>query len=169
MKSGDFHNAQLEKLEALWADAGSWLALFQAVRYCGEAEIPLPEWAAIAVLNIIQDRFHDRSEAGTDGAHGSLWGRLRMDYAHYARWNAVRWAMAFNSVTELPDNRGRPKKDTVTKKAILHEALTRLNDARSSRAKGSLQQIEESYRLVEASRQGGEKRFAFEELYFPPE
>lgn len=178
MTADEYHAEQLEKLRVLW-DAGIYPALFQAVRYCGAVSIALPEWASLAVLNMIQDRYHDGSVGGANGAHGSLKGRVKMNYAHYLRWNALRWTMVLNCVSKLPDKRGRKKadldkKESPTKKSLLAEAAKRLEGQRPARAADTRQtdagvgrQIEESYRLVEASRQAGEKRFAFDDLYFP--
>lgn len=165
MTPAEYHEQQLEKLHRLW-DAGNWPALFQTVRYCGASDIPLPEWASLAVLNMIQDRFHDGSGGGADGAHGSLKGRLKMDYAHYLRWKALSWAMALNLVSELPAGRGRKPAGAVTKSHLLKEAADQLRGQGLARA-GDGRQIEESYRLVDASRCSGEKRFAFDDLYFP--
>lgn len=165
MTADEYHAEQLEKLRSLW-DAGVYPALFQAVYYCGAVSIALPEWASLAVLNMVQDRYHDGSAGGADGAHGSLKGRLKMDYAHYLRWNALRWTMVLNCASKLPDQPGRKKPGEATKKDLLQEAAQRLKGQGPARA-GDGRQIEESYRLVEASRQAGEKRFAFDDLYFP--
>ena len=91
-----------------------------------------------------------------------------MDYAHYLRWDALRWALVFNFQTEIPSGRGRKCDGAVTKRALLSEAAERLKGRKLARA-GDGRQIEESYRLVEASRAAGEKRFAFDDLYFPLE
>lgn len=165
MKIEDYHDKQLAKLRDLWK-AGMHPALFQAVYYCAGSKIPLPEWASLAVLNMIQDRYHDGSAGGSDGAWGSPKGRMKMDYAHYLRWNALGWTMLFNFVSELPEARGRRKSGSITKRRLLDETAERLKGQKLARA-GDGRQIEESFRLVETSRRAGEKRFAFDDLYFP--
>jgi hypothetical protein len=165
MKVEDFHAQQLEKNRLTW-EAGVYPALFQTVDYCARMHLPLPEWASVELLNILLERFHDDSVAGSNGAYGGLKGRLRMDYCHYLRWNALRWTMALNFVAALPERRGRKKAGVVSKRELLAEAAKRLEGNPMARA-GDGRQIEESYRLVEASRQAGEKRFAFDDLYFP--
>ena len=164
MMPQEYHAKQLTKMRELW-DAGVYPALFQAVYYCASCEIALPEWASLAVLNMIQDRYHDGSVGGSDGAWGSAKGRLKMDYAHYLRWDALRWAMVFNFATELPTGRGRKAPGVVTKRELLAAAVKIMEGRKLARV-GDGRQIEESYHLVEASRKAGEKRFAFDQLYF---
>lgn len=167
MKARDYHASQLAKMQPLW-EAGMWPALFDAVRYCAAAEIPLPEWVALAVLNLIQDRFHDGSAGGVEGAYGDVKGRLRMDYAHYLRWQALDFIMMMNGVDHLPAGRGRKPAGAISKRKLIEEATAFLNGRRTARV-GDGRQIEESYLLVDKSRKLGEKRFAFDDLYFPLE
>lgn len=162
MTAQDMHERDLAELKIQFCDAGWWPALFGAVKYCQTVSIPLPEWAALAVLNLIQDRHF---EDGKAGGYGSARGKFNMDYAHRLRWEAVDLALRLNGMQTLPlhSRRGRPKPEgtSPSKTAILAQAKEHLSKKPLGRPR-SLEQIEESYRMVEKSLNAGEARFRFD-------
>jgi hypothetical protein len=162
--TAEFHKKVLGKLEKLW-DANMLPALFQSVRFCQEAEIVLPEWAARDVLQMIQDEFHDMAPRRKQGRTGSIKNLFQMNYAHYLRWNAYSWAMALSLAD--PKKRGAPKKGTVPRDRILKEARSYLKGRLARNC--SDEEIAKSYRTVEKSRKAGELTFAFDDLYYPLE
>ena len=54
----EFYEEELTKFRALWDDAKNPIALFEAVRCCQTGGLPLPGWAAAAVLNVIVQHHH---------------------------------------------------------------------------------------------------------------
>lgn len=162
LNAAEYHRQELDVFRRLFEEAKMWRALFNAVEYCHAVEMPLPEWAAIAVLNLIQDRHFADGEAG---GYGSAAGKNSMDYAHFLRRNAVRGALRQHDLEDLPDRgRGRPSAQSgITKAAVLREAMDLLKGNRLARAT-SAAQMEESFRLVEESLKRKEMRFRFDLL-----
>jgi hypothetical protein len=165
----EYHEQELSVLKELF-DASMWPGLFDAVRYCHTFKMPLPEWASLAVLKLIQDRHY---QDGVAGGYGKASGKLRMDYAHYLRHNAVKAALLSEGLNrdnphplpEVPEGRrGRPAKGKRTKKAVL-EAAAKLLEGNPLARYRKHEQLEESYRMVEASLAAGEARFRFDRLY----
>jgi hypothetical protein len=126
------------------------------------AEIPLPEWAALEVLNLIREH-HFAGGGGQPGAYNGTKGKFNMDYAHWLRWKAVAEALRQNRLTELPQGRrGRRRKDDPPgRTAILEQAAGRIADANRWPGSVTSRQLGASYELVKASRQAGERRFDF--------
>jgi hypothetical protein len=151
----EYHERKLAEFKERW-DAGHWNALHDAVRFCQTLDLLLPRWVARAVLNIIQNHYHDGAR-GRDGAHGSIKGRVTMDYAHYRRWCALRRVLQVHGLKELPTRRGRPREGALTAKSLLDEASNALGVERAQP-----REIADSFRLVEKSRAVGEARFKFE-------
>jgi hypothetical protein len=153
----------LDDFRKQFCDAGWWPALFDAVEYCQKVSIPLPEWAAVAVLNLIQERHF---EDGKAGGYGSAHGKFSMDYAHYLRWQAVGHALQTKGLVDLPAQQrpGRPKVTAYGKKAILEQAKEWLRDKPFGRGQ-SREQIEESFHIVTKSIKAGEARFRFDRQF----
>src|SRR6266513_2477953 len=139
------------------------IALWDAVGYCRAADLPLPDWATVAVQNIIRDHFE--LAKGNRGRTGGIKGRLKADYAHYNRWNAVKTVLNIHDLSELPDRRGRPVPGKLTADPLLREAKTFL---KGSAKHGGLEQIRKSFRIVENSLAAGEARFNFHHLISTP-
>lgn len=165
MTAQELYDKELAELREIW-EAGHLIGLFDAVRYCATVNLPLPEWANLGVLNIIQHHHH--AGVGDEGAHGSPKGRFAMDYAHYLRWRAVRSVLLMNGLTALPTGRGRPPAGAPTAKELLQQALRFLENQKEARLGHEPREIQKSFRLVENSREAGEARFKFENLFTPP-
>lgn len=156
----ELYAKELDELRFLF-EAGRWPALFDAVRYCHTVRISLPEWAILPILNLIQDRHF---EDGTAGGYGSASGKFSMDYAHWSRWNAVRYVLLMNGLKDLPTGRGRPLPGKKTKAGILKEAADWLANKPIARIREP-GQIGDSFNLVEESLAKGEARFQFNLLF----
>jgi hypothetical protein len=158
----EFYEEELTKLRALW-DAKNPIALFDAVRYCQAVDLPLPEWAALAVLNTIRDHFEVAK--GHSGGSGGVKERLAMDYAHHARWNALKTVLTIHGLKELPKGRGRPTPGKLTAEPLLTAAKGLLK----GKAKhGGTKQIKQSFDIVEKSLAAGEARFNLHHLFTRP-
>lgn len=159
------HAKTLENLKCLW-EAGMLPALFQAIRYSSEGQLALPEWAAVGAMNFIQDAFHGRTMRGSSGAKNSVKGRFQMDFAHYRRWLWMDFEMSLKD-SPRPAGSGRRRRNETTMIELARRVRPRLRSRIEKQ--GGLQQIIDSYRVVEKSRKRGELRFAFERLYYPLE
>lgn len=147
---------ELAHLHGMW-DAGDWTALPEAILACKVYEVPLPEWVSKAAYEAVLKLYLGPTH-GKEGAYGSTRGRLRMDYAHFLRWSALNKVLESHELTELPANRGRPRKEAMTRSALLDEALKVLEGHNRS---SSTKQIAESFDLVGKSLSSGETRFQF--------
>ena len=166
MTENELYELDLADFKFLFEAGGSgqWPALSNAVKYCYTARVPLPEWAQQAVQNLIQDR-HFSSDDSSAGGYGSTSGRFNMDYTHFLRWRAVRSSLLKNGLRDLPKGKsGRPIAGAapLTKAALLKQAVASLEGNSLSRHNTGLDQIEVSYRTVEASLAEEEARFRFD-------
>jgi hypothetical protein len=157
----EFYEEELAKFRALW-DAKNPIGLFEAVRCCQTGGLPLPDWAAVAVLNVIVQHHH--LAKGNAGRGGGVAESLSMDLAHYQRWSALGRVLRIYGLKELPKGRGRPAPGKLTAKGLLTEAEGFL--AGKAHKAASQREIGRSFNLVQKSRAAGEARFKFEDLLF---
>lgn len=159
------YDDDLDELKAIWDENRWWPALGNVVQYCHTVEIPLPEWAALEVFNLIREH-HFAGGAGQPGAYNGTKGKFNMDYAHWLRWKAVTVALGQNRLSDLPEGkRGRRRKDDPPgRSAILNQAADALKGNPLARHRDH-RQIGASYELVRVSRLSGERRFDFGRLW----
>ncbi|MER9588542.1 hypothetical protein NKI94_07010 [Mesorhizobium australicum] len=168
MTPTEYYEQELGQRRARWEEDMFLPSLFEAVQLCQVWQITLPEWAALATLNVIVGAYNESTGVGTEGAHGSAGGRTRMDYAHWLRWKSVGFVMRRHGLTELPDaKRGRPKAGETTRQAIFEEAADRLMGNQMAKP-GRAETVEESFALVEDSLSRGEQRFRFDTMHTFP-
>ncbi|TIN38826.1 MAG: hypothetical protein E5Y10_24915 [Mesorhizobium sp.] len=169
MSHQEFYDGYLNGWKKHWEETGLLPVLFSAVGMCGEWKIPLPEWASLAVLNLIIDNFNTKSMPGAKGAHARLKSRMVKDYAHYLRWSAVRSCLFLAGLNELPEpaKPGRPsiksKSDEPTRDFLLSEAMRILSKNKYAQSV-TQDAVEESYIIVRDSRAASEHRFRFEDF-----
>jgi hypothetical protein len=156
----EFYEEALTKFRALWEDAKNPIALHEAVRCCQTGGMPLPHWAAVAVLNIIVQHHH--LAKGNAGRGGGVAEALLMNLAHYQRWNALRLVLRIYGLKELPKGRGRPAPGELTAKGLLAKAEGSL--AGKAHKPASQREIGRSFNLVQKSLAAGEARFTLENL-----
>jgi hypothetical protein len=154
-----FYREELTKFRELW-EAKNPIALFEAVRCCHTGALPLPDWAAVAVLNVIVQHYH--LAKGKAGRGGGVKETLEMDLAHYQRWHAVKLVLGIYGLKELPKARGRPTPGKLTAKEVLAEAQGFI--AGKAKKAASPKEMGRSYNLVQKSRKAAEPRFKFENL-----
>lgn len=133
---GSPNDRKLNHLERAYAD-GNHTALKAAVKICGNANRPLPEWVRDGVLIAL------------GGNKRSKRGRPRNDHVDYTRWDLVR---------ELRDRRDELADEyKPTLEAAYQYASEKL---RGTEAQGEPHSIEASYKKVERIfRDGGGARF----------
>ncbi len=158
--AAEFYAAEIDRFRLIY-EAGHLIGLFDAVKYCASVDMPLPQWTALAVLNVIQE--HHQMLGGRGGQHSAK-GRLGADVAHFKRWNALRLVLRLHGLTELPKGRGRRVAGALTGPMLLAEAKLLLENRPEARIGNDAREIARSYRLVEASRNAGEGRFLLDEL-----
>jgi hypothetical protein len=152
---------ELAKFGELWdAKNPNPIVLFEAVRCCHAGGLPLPDWAAVAVLNVIVKNHH--LAKGKAGRGGGVKETLEMNLAHYQRWGAVNLVLKIYGLKELPKARGRPASGKLTAKELLTEAQGFL--AGKAKKAASQKEMGRSFNLVQKSRAAGEPRFKFENL-----
>ncbi|PZV36167.1 hypothetical protein [Mesorhizobium kowhaii] len=168
MNHQEFYDGYLNRWKKHWEETGLLPVLFSAVGMCAEWKIPLPEWASLAVLNLIIDNFNTKSMPGVKGPHARLKSRMVKDYAHYLRWSAVRSCLFLAGLDELPEpaKKGRPPKSKdngPTRDGLLSEAMQLLSKNKYAQSV-TQDAVEESYTTVSGSRAAGEDRFRFEDF-----
>ncbi|WP_192178806.1 hypothetical protein [Mesorhizobium amorphae] len=169
MNHQEFFDGRLNNWKKHWEETGLLPVLFSAVGMCGEWKIPLPEWASLAVLNLIIDNFNTTSKPGVKGSLARLKSRMVKDYAHYLRWSAVRSCLFLAGLDELPEpaKKGRPsiksRGDGPTRDSLLSEAMQLLSKNKYAQ-EVTQDAVEKSYIIVRDSRAAGEHRFRFEDF-----
>jgi hypothetical protein len=119
---------RLSELETSYRD-GNLGALYEAVRYCGKYDEPLPKWATDGVARSMMALMELSSEAKL-GQHAKWATQFIQDMVDYCRWDtvvevrehAIRWLDAYGAAAEI------------------------LN---GSRATGSADAVEKSYKRVQ--------------------
>jgi hypothetical protein len=160
MKPGDYLYNELVGLEAMWR-GGSLPALHDAIVLCHTHEEPPPEWIVLGALNLIIERFNS---GGTPGAWGSLKGRFEKDLAHFLRWQTLTLQLQLRGLNRIPERKpGRPRAGEARPYKDALDAAAEVLAA--SGAAAQREQIEESFLLVQNSRNSGEGRFTLERLH----
>lgn len=130
------HESYLRSLARAWGD-GSLSALVDAVKWCQRKSLPLPDWAANGVLQMLS--VPDRKLTLAD----------RRNRIHYARWDVIR---------ELRDRRhelkiSHPMPDGTKSegyKPTWESAYDNASEALAgTEAAGSPDAVKKSYQLVE--------------------
>ena len=157
MNKEDWYRDSLAVWEEEWR-AEEWKAehlpaLFEAVKFCRLQEIVLPEWAALAVLNLIIHEFNRRS--GNKGR-----SRYAIDYGHFCRWRALSYEFRKAGIDKKKS--GRPAKQAPGIVRARQNAADRL---KGTHAQGSARQVQDSFDMVEAAQADGKAaRFRFTEF-----
>jgi hypothetical protein len=157
----EYFKQELGAREKEW-NAGYLPALFETVRLCQIWSLPLPEWAALATLNVIIERYNARGR-GKKGPSSSPKGKYTGDLKHFWRWNALSFAFRSRGITAR--RIGRPRKDEPGISAAREEARLQLA---GTIAQCASSQIQKSYDLVERSRASGDGQFSFTDAGSPP-
>lgn len=164
MTPEEYYAQELSGFEALW-NAGHLPGLFDAVFFCQIQKLPLPEWAALGVCNLILERHHSASSGR--GGFSRVKKRFEEDNLHFQRWSALDFQLRLAGLLDRTRKPGRPSKaatgDQAKWKAAIAAAAGALAIENVSEAE--LRQITESYDLVKKSRDGGEGRFLLERLH----
>jgi hypothetical protein len=132
-------------------NAGHLPALFDAVKLAHINKIALPEWGALAVMNLIIAKYNSTS------GKKRLRSRYALDYIHWVRWQTL--SLEFNMRGIVYSKRmGRPTKDAAGK---ISEARTAASGLLSRQvARGTPRQMQISFDLVERARvTGNDARF----------
>ncbi len=137
--------------EKEWTEAGHLPALFDTVRLAQVNGLALPEWCALAVMNLIIERFN------------TLGGKKRrsryvIDFAHWLRWQTLSRMFAMRGI-EYAKRPGRPKRQARGIEEAREEASEQL---RETIAQGTPRQMQDSFDLVQkAQATGSDARFTF--------
>jgi hypothetical protein len=138
----EYMDGELSKWRSMW-EGDHPFALFGAVQACVVAEYPLPEWAALALLNLIAEHhFNPPPRAPRGGSRYTK--KTRDDLEHWKRWNAVQML-----------RRQRVPWEKVYEEAAL--SLYGRIDAKGGRPSA----IKASYLLVEKAREVKDPSFSF--------
>jgi hypothetical protein len=157
----DHDAAKSADYERLWANE-RLPVLFEAVRYCTSFEIPLWEWAATAVLNLILEHhfggLEGQQKRGTAKQHRR---RYRDEHLHYTRWQALSLAIERQGHgKELFRRRGKPSaSETEARKQALDLAAKMLGGKNAEHS-----QILFSFGKVERALSAGDIRYRFDKI-----
>ena len=116
-----YFTAELAGFERAFANNKRLRPIFAAVEFCHLHQLPLPEWAALAVMNLILERQH---LPGTRGAGNSPKAQARNDYVDYQRWLVLSRVLMRRG---LPPQAKRKSAGKPTKQEA--ETLRRYDDA----------------------------------------
>jgi hypothetical protein len=127
-------------------DADHLPALFDAVKFAHINKIALPEWGALAVMNLIIAKYNSTS------GKKRLRSKYALDWIHWVRWQ--RLSLEFNMRDIAYSKRsGRPTKEAAGK---ISEARTAASESLSQHfARGTPRQMQISFDLVEKARVTG--------------
>ena len=150
MKPAEYIAAELDKLHEEWR-ARHLPALFEAVHFCQLQNLALPEWAALAVLNVIIEKYNRARRKGGKGT-------FETDYHHHRRWIVLSTQFNEHGV-DYAKKHGRMKGES--KIAAARKAA--VNALRGTRSQCTVRQLQKSYDLVEAAKRSGkDARFRFD-------
>lgn len=132
-------------------DAGHLPALFDAVNLAHINKIALPEWGALAVMNLIIAKYNSTS------GKKRLRSKYALDYIHWVRWLKLSWEFNMRGIVYSKRN-GRPRKSVAGK---ISEARTAASKSLKGHvARGEPRQMQISFDLVESARDtGNDARF----------
>jgi hypothetical protein len=157
MTPNAYFAAELGKLEKAFANGIRLWPLFEAVQFCHIHNLPLPEWAALGVLNVILERHRlpgNERRAGTNPL-----ARARRERADYRRWFVLEQLLREHELPPEPKRaRGAPKKGERDLYQIVYEkAEKRL---RGTPERGTITQIITSHdRVARAKAAGADAQF----------
>jgi hypothetical protein len=162
----EYYAEQLEECRTSF-DAGHLPALHDAVELCHLWQIPLPEWAALALLNLIREKYFAPGER--DRTQNPKW-RYERDFIDFVRWNRMKAFFTDEGVTDehiaqslAPANRGRPTGDDRESKNKVRLVSERASASlKGTIAQGEPRQIVESFvRVWDAHLAGDTARYTF--------
>lgn len=159
----EYYLRQLDACERAY-NAGVLAALYDAITYCTQGNIPLPSWVAKAMLETLEMLFAGNFSSGA-GRTGNPKARIKEDIKHYTRWDMVKWVRRhqetvraeYQEVLQRPEL-SKEDRDRLIKYAP-YDAGSTLEDAyhhttealKGTVAFGSAATIKRSYILVEKS------------------
>jgi hypothetical protein len=128
-----------------WNESEYLPALFEVVQLASLARIALPEWAAVAVLNLIRDRW-DAPAPGKRGRSKSPKGQNRLRYKHQQCHDILEFVFKLHGI-DYVKKPGRPGKDHPSIKAAREEAAEWL---RKSIGRVSPENVQKAYDRIES-------------------
>jgi hypothetical protein len=137
----EFFAQKFVALEKEWDAGKHYPALYDAIELAHVNSVPPPEWAVVAVLNLIVARHN-----ATSGKK-RLRSQYALDHIHRMRWSALTVAFRSRGI-KYEKIRGRPK-DARGIQEAREEASAGL---RKNIASGTPRQIQDSFDKVEKAR-----------------
>lgn len=139
-----FIASELEKYRSAWV-AGNYLGLANAVVFCLQNGLPLPQWTHESVLTALD--LQATTSGGKRGRTANPISRAKQDHIHATRWSTVNF---WYNHPEFMALFGRKR----TRDAAFQIASEKLREAMSE-AGASPETIKESFDLVEAAVRAG--------------
>ncbi|HEY6701498.1 MAG TPA: hypothetical protein VI137_11910 [Pseudolabrys sp.] len=139
----EFFAQKFAALEKVWDAAKHLPALYDAIVWAHVNSISPPEWAVVAVLNLIVA--HHNATSGKK----RLRSQYALDYIHRTRWRALSTAFRMYGIEKYEKTPGRPKDARVQEaRQQASEALRKVKSV----ARGRPRQIQDSFDKVEKAR-----------------